>query len=316
MATSCVPVAASATDVCANCGQEGGDGDGVKLKKCTACLLVKYCGVDCQKAHRKQHKKLCKQRVAELKDERLYGQGHERLEGDFCPICTMPVQLPTEKHSSFNTCCIKMVCNGCALSAALSAMKVGIGSILCEFCRTPRAKNDAESLARIQARVGKKDPEAIRFLGDQYMGGELGLEKDAARAIELWTEAAELGSADACFQLGVVHSCGDGVEQDVERGARFYEKAAMLGHVRARHNLGSYEFNQRGDCDRAVRHLLISSKMGDEDSLREIKELFKKGLATKSQYAGALNGYRDALEEMKSPEREEAKVHPFFNRFG
>ena len=75
MATSCVPAVAAA-DVCANCGQEGGDG--VKLKNCTACLLVKYCGVECQKAHRKQHKKACKKRAAELEDERLYGQGHER----------------------------------------------------------------------------------------------------------------------------------------------------------------------------------------------------------------------------------------------
>ena len=80
MATSCVPVAAAA-DVCANCGQEGGDG--VKLKNCTACLLVKYCGVDCQRAHRKLHKKACKQRAAELKDEELYSQGHERPEGHF-----------------------------------------------------------------------------------------------------------------------------------------------------------------------------------------------------------------------------------------
>ena len=44
MAT-CVPVAA--VDACANCGKHGSDA--VKLKNCTACLLVKYCGVDCQK---------------------------------------------------------------------------------------------------------------------------------------------------------------------------------------------------------------------------------------------------------------------------
>ena len=80
MATSCVPASAAA-DVCANCGQEGGND--VKLKNCTACLLVKYCGVDCQRAHRKQHKKACKKRAAELKDERLYGRGLERSEGDF-----------------------------------------------------------------------------------------------------------------------------------------------------------------------------------------------------------------------------------------
>ena len=88
METSCVPAAAVA-DVCANCGQESGEG--AKLKNCTACLLVKYCGVECQKAHRKQHKGACKKRAAELKDERLYSRGHERPESGFCPICTLPV---------------------------------------------------------------------------------------------------------------------------------------------------------------------------------------------------------------------------------
>ncbi|EJK55166.1 hypothetical protein THAOC_25129, partial [Thalassiosira oceanica] len=63
----CIPVAAA--EACANCGKP--KGDGIKLKNCTACRLVKYCGVDCQRAHRKLHKKACKQRVAELKDEQL-----------------------------------------------------------------------------------------------------------------------------------------------------------------------------------------------------------------------------------------------------
>mmetsp|Transcript_3313 Transcript_3313/g.6597 ORF Transcript_3313/g.6597 Transcript_3313/m.6597 type:complete len:97 (+) Transcript_3313:84-374(+) len=42
----------SCEDVCANCGKK--DGTGVKLKKCTSCHLVKYCSVNCQKAHRKR----------------------------------------------------------------------------------------------------------------------------------------------------------------------------------------------------------------------------------------------------------------------
>ncbi|EJK57876.1 hypothetical protein THAOC_22041 [Thalassiosira oceanica] len=65
-----VPVVDDGTEICANCGKQGSDT--VKLKNCTACRLVKYCGVDCQRAHRKQHKKACKQRAAELKDEQLY----------------------------------------------------------------------------------------------------------------------------------------------------------------------------------------------------------------------------------------------------
>ena len=298
-ATSCVPLA-DAPDVCANCGQEGGS-DGVKLKNCNACLLVKYCGVDCQKAHRKQHKKACKERAAELKDERLYGQGHERPEGEFCPICTLAVPFPTGKHSLTNPCCMKMVCNGCVLAAHM----MGIGN-KCEFCRTPQPEDEVQALKLLQTRVEKKDPDAMKYLGDQYMRGLRGLEEDVSRAVELWTEAADLGSAAACYQLGVAFITGKGVENNVERGVRFFEEAAMLGHPNARHNLGCFEC-ERGNYDRAVRHFLISAKLGDEGSLEAIKKLFTRGSATKSQYAEALKGYQNAIEEMKSPDRAEAK---------
>ena len=35
----------------------------------------------------------------------------------------------------------------------------------CPFCRTTYPDNDADGLAMIQARVEKKDPEAINLLG-------------------------------------------------------------------------------------------------------------------------------------------------------
>ncbi|EJK71362.1 hypothetical protein THAOC_07207, partial [Thalassiosira oceanica] len=111
---SCVPVMDDGDEACANCGKQGSDT--VVLKNCTACRLVKYCGVDCQRAHRKQHKKACKQRAAELEDEQLYGQGLERPEGDFCPICTLPIPLPMDTHSTFNSCCAKQICNGCNMA--------------------------------------------------------------------------------------------------------------------------------------------------------------------------------------------------------
>ena len=57
----------------------------------------------------------------------------------------------------------------------------------------------------------------------------------------------------------------------------------------------------------AVQHWMISAKMGYEESLDDIKEMFMEGHATKAQYAEALRGYQDAVEEMKSPHREEAK---------
>ena len=53
---------------------------------------------------------------------------------------------------------------------------------------------------------------------------------------------------------------------------------------------------------------MISTKMGYEESLTKIKDMFMKGHATKAQYAEALRGYQDAVEETKSPQREEVKA--------
>ena len=148
-------------EACANCGRRGGS-DTVKLKNCTACRLVKYCGVDCQRAHWKQHKKACKIRVAELKDEQLYSQGLERPEGHFCPICTLPIPLPMDDHSGFMECCMKTICFGCHVAAKKRGMDD------CPFCRTPLPENEADRLAMVQKRVTKKDPVAIRHLGNKY----------------------------------------------------------------------------------------------------------------------------------------------------
>ncbi|EJK60907.1 hypothetical protein THAOC_18674 [Thalassiosira oceanica] len=245
---NCVHVKGDGDEACANCGKLGSDA--VKLKDCTACRLVKYCGVDCQKAHRKLHRKACKQRAAELKDEKLYSQGLERPERDYCSICTLPIP------------------HGCK----------------------------------------KKDPEAINFLGQRYYHGGFGLQKDMQRAVKVWEEAAELGSIGALYSLGNAYFHGDGVQQDEAKAVQFWMKSAMQGHVISRHNLGSDE-GQKGNYDRAVRHFLISAKMGYEDSLENIKDAFMAGLATKEQYAEALKGYHGAVEEMKSHDREEAKAY-------
>ncbi|EJK71364.1 hypothetical protein THAOC_07209 [Thalassiosira oceanica] len=295
---SCVPVLNDGDELCANCGKQGSDT--IKLKSCTACRLVKYCGVDCQRADRKQHKKACKQRAAERKDEQLYSQGHERPEGDFCPICTLPIPLPMDKHSGFNACCMKRICHGCTVAAQKR------GLLDCAFCRTAILDNNADNLAMIQARVAKKDPEAINFLGEKFVSGQFGLHKDMQRAVKLLTEAAGLGSIKALFNLSVAYDHGEGVQQDKVKAVEFYKKAAMQGSVEARHNLGCIE-TRKGNHDRAVRHFLISAKMGSKDSLEAIKKMFMAGLATNEQYVKALKGHQEALEEMKSHDRDEAQ---------
>ena len=296
---SCLPVDGNGRNgTCAKCGKRGSDT--VKLKSWTACRLVKYCGVDCLKAHRKKHKKACKKRAAEIKDEQLYSQGLERHEGHFCPICTLPIPLSVNAHSVLNVCCMKRICDGCNFAAQNKGM------LKCAFCRTTFPDNDADLLAMVRTRVAKKDPEAINFLGEQYWQGGLGLQKNTRKAVELWEEAAELGSIEAIHVLGGLYYRGLGVRKDKAKGIQLYEKAAMQGYVESRHNLGKIEGLSRNN-KRALKHLLISAKMGYTDSLESIEKMFTRGLATKEQYVEALKGYQDAVEEMKSHDRDEAK---------
>ena len=126
------------------------------------------------------------------------------------------------------------------------------------------------------------------------------------KAIQLFAEAAELGSIEALFFLGVAYYNGEGVDKDEAKGAEYYKKAAMQGHAESRHALGLIEVINE-NYDRAGRHFLISAKMGCELSLNAIKSRFKEGRATRAQYAEALRGYQDAIEEMKSRDRDEAK---------
>ena len=72
---------------CAECNEEGG----ASLKICKACTSVKYCNAMCQKNHWSKHKKVCKQRAAELRDEALFKDPPPKEE---CEICFLP--MPTK----------------------------------------------------------------------------------------------------------------------------------------------------------------------------------------------------------------------------
>ena len=246
--------------------------------------------------------------------ERLLSEGHERWEGERCMICYLYVELPLARHSKFRACCSKLVCNGCILAAH----ERGIGD-RCPFCRTPLASDDASELAMMRKRVSKGDAKATYHLAQKYHYGKLGLTKDVPRAIELFTEAAELGSVDAHCSLGSKYYNGECVQEDESRddigycvdkdksrGIYHWQQAAVKGYVIGRHNLGIAEYN-KNNRELAVQHWMISAKMGYQDSLSDIKDMFMEGHATKAHYAEALRGYGDAVEEMKSHHREEAK---------
>lgn len=290
-------------ELCANCGKSGNDVD--KLKKCNACYLVKYCDVECQKAHRPEHKKDCRTRAAELKDIELFSEGHKHYLED-CPICLMPMPID-EKYGVLHYCCMKLICFGCSHQRRIvdhGYAQVDVTQDACPLCRgrLPPSRDNRANLKIIQRRVDAGDPKAHEYLGDLYSKGKRGLPVDKARAVELWTEAARLGSVSAHFQLCAAYAMGDGVGRSMKLSIRHCESAAKNGHPLARHNLGCDELDVR-NYKRALKHWMISAKMGYEESLTSILELCKHGHASKDDYACALAGYQMAVDERMSPER-------------
>ena len=291
---------AAADEVCASCGTAAVDD--VKLKIC-ACKLVKYCTIDCQKNHRPQHKKLCRKRLAEIRDRDLFEQPRATHYGE-CPICCLPLSIHAAKNT-INDCCSKIICNGCNYANIKREIEAGLGR-RCAFCREPVIKTREERDKRVMKRIKKNDPVAIRYMGQMRRR-----EGDYESAVEYFTKAAELGDTQAHHELSVTLRQGEGVEKDAKGAIYHAEEAAIGGHPEARHNLGCEEFNY-GRFERAAKHFIIAANLGVHESLQMLMQLHADGHASKEEYEGALRGYQAALDETKSVERDEADA--FFKR--
>jgi len=291
---------ATADEVCASCGKAALDD--VKLKKC-ACKLVKYCSVDCQKNHRSQHKKECKKRMAEIRDERLFRQPDESHLGE-CPICCLPLPIGGAKFS-IKPCCFKTICLGCDHANILREEAL-LQHPKCPYCREPLPKSEEERDRHLMKRIKANDPVALKA-----MCVKLHDEGDYEGAFEYLERAAALEDMDAHYNLSVMNRKGLGVERDEKKKIYHLEEAAIGGHPYARYNLGANE-GRNGRYERATKHFIIAAKLGYDDSLEAVKENFRRGFASKEDYAAALRGHQAAVDATKSKQREEA--YAFFKK--
>eukprot|EP00986_Skeletonema_menzelii_P004963 scaffold1747_cov135-Skeletonema_menzelii.AAC.3 len=294
-------VTEEASETCASCGKS--ECDDVKLKNCNACYLVKYCSVVCQRNHRSQHKRACKIRAAELRDELLFKQPEGIHFGD-CPICFIPIPTGTDDGGKLNTaayhpCCSKMICNGCIYASRLQKIKT------CPFCRTEYPSNDAEASEMLNKRVAANDPYAIRVVlaGNRWKEGKF------SEAFNYTKQAAKLGDMESHQQLAHMYLEGEGVEEDVEKAIYHWEEAAIGGHPMARMSLGLIE-GENGGHERQVKHFIIAAKQGWSLAVEHLMDCYKEGHVSKDEFEEALRAYQMAVDATKSPQREAAERNP------
>ena len=280
---------------CASCGKP--ENDDIKLKKCTACYLVRYCSVKCQKKHWKKHKKECKKRAAELHDELLFKQPERSCYGD-CPICCLPLPLDIEK-ATMMPCCGKLICIGCDCANQKREVEGRIER-KCAFCRHLRPKSVDEAEKILMKRVEANDPVALRRVGSLRRD-----EGDYKGAIKYWTKAAKLGDVLAHYQLAWLYAHGEGVEKDEKKEVYHLEQAAIGGHLGARYSLSHIE-GRNGRYERGIRHVIIAANLGHDKSMENVNKLYKKGFVSKDDYDSTLRAQKAAIDAMKSPQREAA----------
>ncbi len=194
-------------------------------------------------------------------------------------------------------CCGKEMCYGCYHANVMRELEQRIDH-KCLFCRHPAPKSVEESDLCLLKRAEANDPVAMSRLGGLRI--QMG---DHKSAFDYWTKAAHLGDAKAHFQLSAMYYNGEGVEKDVKKRLRHLKEAAIRGHPGARYNLAMYE-KENGRHVRAARHLIISAKLGDYESLEVLKLAYQAELVSKDDFAAALRGYQAAVDATKSPQRE------------
>ena len=207
---------------CAECGMGGG----INLKTCKACMLVRYCNTNCQMKHWATHKKECKQRAAELRDEALFKDPPSKED---CSICFLPMprkliccasltdatiwSVPTYDFAKANVelakkdmdvyfpCCGKSICGGCVYSFYVSA-----NEDKCPFCNSNRGgKTEEEEVEEIMKRVEANDVASISLMANHYEHGKHGFQQDQAKAMELYYRAADLCHSKSHYQLGHIY---------------------------------------------------------------------------------------------------------------
>jgi len=285
---------------CASCGVA----DEVKLNECATCKLARYCSDACQENHTAQHEEACKKRAAELRDEILFKQPDSTHHGD-CPICMIPLPLDTSK-SSLYSCCSKRICIGCHYANhKLREKEEEMPSNSCAFCRQLLPTTEEEYDRKTMKRIEVNDPVALRQWGFRRYS-----EGDYKGAFEYWTKAAKLGDASAHYELSHSYKEGKGgVEKDEKKEVQHLEEAAILGHPKARHNLGCHEWTNNDNAERAVKHFIIAATQEDDESIEALMFAFKKGCVSKDEFAAALRAHQAAVDAAKSPQREAAEEY-------
>ena len=132
--------------------------------------------------------------------------------------------------------------------------------------------------------------EGMHLLGALYYQGH-GVQKDLARAVELYLKAAALGYGPSLSNLAIMHSVGDGVPKDLKKAHELAVRAAETGDLQAQFNLAqSYRMGDETvarDYQKAAHWYRKAAEAGMPKAQNEYGLLFAQGHGVPIDYVTA-----------------------------
>ena len=125
------------------------------------------------------------------------------------------------------------------------------------------------AVTRIKAHY--QNPDAQNRLGLHLVNGELGLSRDPVQAAGWFRRAAELGLADAQFNLSLFLLNGDGARPDLPQAALWCQRAAKQGLTNAQDLLGLMYARGDGvpkDPVEALAWFMVAANLGHQEAAR------------------------------------------------
>jgi len=94
------------------------------------------------------------------------------------------------------------------------------------------------SLDDLRASAAEGNVEALNEMGNRLANGQ-GVARSDQKAIQYYSQAADLSYAPASFNLGMMHELGRGVPKNIGQAFSYYLKAAQQGFSPAQFNVGN-----------------------------------------------------------------------------
>jgi TPR repeat protein/c-di-GMP-related signal transduction protein len=150
------------------------------------------------------------------------------------------------------------------------------------------------------AAAQRGEPAAQCALGARYARGD-GVARDLTQALAWYTRSAEQGSANAQWNLALMHARGQGgLDPDVREAAQWCQKAAEQGFAPAQATLGRMYASGQGvekDSARARQLFQEAAQQGDMEAQYNLAVQYEQGASGEHDLAQALLWFSRAAEQ-------------------